>query len=199
VSEDKGPTEDYIGTVGETANACLENDSVRIHVTFSAPAYAYLIALHPSGQVQRYYPKNDDIAPPLVVQITYPEQKVEGEPDSQYNSPLTDGTGLQAFVLVASSQQLPPYRDWFKDLEHSLPWQPSEPDDPGVWRFDPPSSFTRRDTPPKVRSEPRKSATDAPLAFVKTCKALAGRPEVKAIQAWAFPVQKRPDEKQTEP
>jgi hypothetical protein len=180
--------EDSQGTVNEKPDRLiLENDSVLIHATLSAPAYAYLIALHPNGEFQRYYPDSDDTPPPYTSEIVSPAQT--DDVDHQFTRPLTDGTGLQAFVLVASDRPLPTYCAWIKTVKPSLPWQPSEADAEGVWLFDGSGSIKRKDLPPQpTRSEARKSRTTAPPTFAETCKVLARRPEVKAIQAWAFPV-----------
>jgi serine/threonine protein kinase len=181
--------EDPIGTVGEKPDRpILANDSVRIHATLSAPAYAYLIALHPNGQLQRYYPDRDDTPPSRAREIVSPAQT--DETDYQVTFPLTDGTGLQAFVLVASDRPLPPYHDWIKDLGRPLPWQPSEADADGVWFFSGTPPIQRKDsvTTTTTRSEARKSRTTAPRCLAEMCTVLATRPEVKAIRAWAFPV-----------
>jgi hypothetical protein len=143
-----------------------------------------LIALHPNGQIQRYYPDSDDTPPPLAEKITVPQQ--QGDARYQDNFPLTDGTGLQAVVLVVSDRSLPAFRSWRDGMDKRLPWEASGADVEGVWRFDPPDSFKRLDA--KTRSAPRRSLTGAPRAFVKACEALNGCPDVTAIQAWAFPV-----------
>jgi serine/threonine protein kinase len=178
--------EDLLGTLNDYRNSViLENDSVRISATLSTRGYAYLIALHPNGQLQLYYPDREDKVPPQVSQIECPTQ-TSGD-GYQNTLPLIDGTGLQAFVLVASGRPLRPYRDWIKDLKGSLRWRPSEADADGVWRCDGAGSFKRQDLT-TTRSEARKSRMTAPPTFVETCNLLAGRPEVKAIRAWAFPV-----------
>jgi len=179
--------EDPLGTVSEKPDRLiLENDSVQIHATLSAPGYAYLIALHPNGDFQRYYPDSDDTPPPLASLIVSPAQTDDAK--YQVTCPLTDGTGLQAFVLIVSDRPLPPYRDWIKGLGMALHWQPSGSDAEGVWQFDG-RLFRRLDPlPPMTPSDARRSSTTAPPTFANTCKFLAGRPEVKTIQAWAFPV-----------
>jgi serine/threonine protein kinase len=180
--------EDPLGTVNQTPDLpMMENDSVRIHATLAKPAYAYLIAMHPNGELQCYYPESDATSPPLASKIDCPTQTEEV--DYQVTRPLTDGTGLQAFVLVVADQPLPPYREWIKNLKPSLHWKPSKADADGVWLFDGSPSIKRQDPPPPpTRSDTRRSRTSAPLTFSETCKALAARPGVKAIRAWAFPV-----------
>jgi len=180
--------EDSLGNVSDKPDLLiLENDSVRIRAKLNAPAYAYVIALHPNGQFQRYYPGSDDMLPPRTNEIVCPAQTDDAE--YQVTRPLTDGTGLQAFVLIVSDRPLLPFRDWIKAVGPSLPWKPSEADADGVWRFDGSASIKRQDLPPPpTRSGARKSRTTTPPTFVETCKVLDRRPEVKAIQAWAFPV-----------
>jgi hypothetical protein len=183
----KPMVENRLGTVGEKPDRLiLENDSVRIHAELSAPAYAYLIALHPNGQLQRYYPDRDDTPPPRTREIVSPPQT--DEVDYQVTLPLTDGTGLQAFMLVVSDRPLPPYRDWIEKLGRPLPWQPSEADADGVWLFNGTPPIQRKDSVTTTRSTARKSRMTAPRCFAETCTLLAARPEVKAIRAWAFPV-----------
>jgi serine/threonine protein kinase len=187
VVRDGLPEEEPLGKVSENADRpIMENDSVRIHATLSAPAYAYLIALHPNGDVDLYYPETDDDPPPRVREIVAPTQK--DERDYQYHRPLTDGTGLQAFVLLVSDQALTKHRDWFKELRRTLPWHRSGPDVEGVWKFD--GRSYHREYPPSrtTRSEIQKSIVPAPPMFVDSCTVLARRAEFKAIRAWAFPV-----------
>jgi serine/threonine protein kinase len=186
--------EDPLGTLSDKPDReILENDSVQIHATLTVPAYAYLIALHPKGELQLYYPESEETPPPLASKIDCPMQT--GEDEFQVNRPLTDGTGLQAFVLVAASRPLPPYREWIKNLKSPLPWRPTASVADGVWRCDGPGTFKRQISPlaQTKRSENQKSRTSAPSAFVDTCIALAKVPGIKAIQAWAFPVRPKTD------
>ena len=99
-------------------------------------------------------------------------------------SPLTDGTGLQGFALVASEEPLPPYREW-SGGRGPLPWRPTGPEAEGVWRFD---GRTVEPIGPVTRGVPRKLAGPGPPAFAATCRLLASRPQARAIEAWAFPV-----------
>jgi hypothetical protein len=166
------------GIVGEDVPACRANDLVQVRARLTAPAYCYLLALHPNGQVQCYIPADDKTRPPRLSEIAYPADPGEG-------SPLADGTGLQAFVLLAFERSMPPYREWL-DRVGTLPWRPSGPDAEGVWRFDG-HTFERID--PLARSEPRKLVLPLQSAFDATCRFLAAQPEVRAIEARAFPVQ----------
>jgi serine/threonine protein kinase len=166
-----------IGLIGADSQHCWFDDAVRVRARLSAPAYGYLIALHPNGQTQLYYPENETTPPRRFLELSYPA-------GAELYSPLTDGTGLQAFALVVTEQPLPPYREWI-DRGGALPWRPAGSDAEGVWRYDG-RSFERLD--PGQRSNPRRLAAPAPPFFVEACRSLATRPEVRSIQAWAFPV-----------
>jgi serine/threonine protein kinase len=180
--------EDLLGTVNQTPDhPMVENDSVQIRATLAKPAYAYLIAMHPNGQLQCYYPESHATSPPLATNIDCPTQTEEF--GYQVTRPLTDGAGLQAFVLVVADQPLPPYRDWIKNLKSPLPWNPSADDAEGVWRCDGPGAFSRQDAAGKpARLESGRLRMNAPVTFVDSCNVLAKLPAIKAIRAWAFPV-----------
>jgi hypothetical protein len=95
--------------------------------------------------------------------------------------PLTDGAGLQAFVLVASNEPLPPYQRWRAGLGE-VPWQPTQAD--GVWRSDGRglelAMATRGGT--AAPSEP-------PPPLSQLHRFLATRPGVVAVRTLAFPVE----------
>jgi hypothetical protein len=166
-----------LGTIGvDDTSDCLFDDEVRIRARLSAPAYCYLIALHPNGSTQLYYPEGEAAEatpPPLSDRLSYPFGK--------NRSPLTDGVGLQAYVLVASREPLPPYREWNARLGN-LPWGATQSD--GIWHYD----GQQYERLPKRRSQPRPATSDVPAPFESTCGALAKVPGIDAIDAWAFPV-----------
>ena len=141
----------------------------------SIPAYCFLIALNPNGTTQLCYPKSPEIAPAATAAIDYP-------PDPTRGFGLTDGAGMQAFVLVASAQPLPAYREWSRKLG-DLPWKPAPIEN--VWQYNG-RSFDR-DTP---RGDVRPLA-DLPPSLEAACRALRAGPRVEAIQALAFPVKSR--------
>jgi serine/threonine protein kinase len=171
----QGPV--LIGIVGTDRQYCLLNDAVRIRAKLSTPAYGYLVALHPNGQTELYYPQSQSTPAPPFSELSYPSA-------ADLYSPLTDGAGLQAFALIVTDRPLPPYREWI-DRGGDLPWGPTGSIAEGVWRFDG-RSFERLD--PELRSQPRQFTVPAPALFARACRSLAARPEVRAIQAWAFPV-----------
>jgi serine/threonine-protein kinase len=178
VTHSRGDGTTILGTIGvDDTSVCLFNDEVRIRASLSAPAYCYLIALHPDGSTQLYYPEGEagvTTPPPLSDRVSYPL--------GNNLSPLTDGMGLQAFVLVASRRQLPAYKEWEARLGN-LPWGVTKAE--GIWHYDG-LQYERRS--PKRRSDPRPSAAAVPAPFASACRALARGPGIDAIEAWAFPV-----------
>ena len=68
-----------------------------------APAYSYLIALNPNGAVQLWDPPEESDPPSRSAKLSF---------GPSVNFGLTDGAGLQAFVVVASRKPLPPFAQW---------------------------------------------------------------------------------------
>ena len=75
-------------------------DLVRVKVTLSRPAYSYLIALNPNGTIQLFAPIGGIVPNSPRPELDFPE-----DPGNYFA--LTDGVGLQAFVVVASDRSLP--------------------------------------------------------------------------------------------
>jgi hypothetical protein len=166
-----------IGTIGGTVTdsfAGQEDDDVRVQARLSAAAFCYLIAFNPDGKDQLCYPVDKTAAPVASAAIDYPA-------DPAQSFPLNDGVGVQAFVLLAARQRLPPYAEW-RARVGVMPWQTVH--GPGVWRFDG-QGYALLGVD---RGEPRKLA-DQPKAFVDLCRFLQERPGIDALQALAFPVQ----------
>ena len=176
----RGDEASALGTIGvDDTSDCLFDDEVRIRAQLSAPAYCYLIALHPDGSTQLYYPEGEAgeaIPPPLADRLSYPA--------GNNFSPLTDGVGLQAYVLVASRQRLPAYREWRAWLG-DLPWGRTRAE--GVWHYDG-QQFEPR---PRRRSVPRPAREAVPAPFEAACRSLRQAPGIDAIDAWAFPVRSK--------
>jgi serine/threonine protein kinase len=163
-----------LGPIGESPAPILFDDDVRVHARLDAPAYCYLIALNPDGKVQLCHPSKPAESPPRSQEIGYPAGNLY--------FPLTDGVGLQVFILLASRRPLPPFADW--DGQRSLHWQPVAADDAGVWGFD------GRAFKPLVgerRGEPRPHR-GPPQPYEDVCKYLAKLSGVDAVNAVAFPV-----------
>jgi serine/threonine protein kinase len=179
--------DDPIGVVGvETFAGRLDQD-VRIRATLSRPAFCYLIALNPDGKTQLCYPKGQAIEPSSAAAIDYPSDPVKG-------FSLTDGIGVQAFVLVASTKPLPSFAKWSKALG-DLPWKPAESQ--LVWRYDGhdfESDIKHGNVYGGVRGSERRLA-DLPQPLEATCRALRAGSGVEAVQVVAFPVKPQPEEK----
>jgi hypothetical protein len=179
---------EILGSIGpELAAAQFKRDDVRVYARLSAPAYSYLIALNPDGREQLCHPKDPAAAPVRSTEIDYPVDPSRG-------FALTDGVGLQAFVLVASHRPLPPYAAW-RDQFKELPWRKTTVE--GVWWYDGRRFGSGTDTSSGTgtsRGGERRLA-DLPPDLEAACLALQSGPGIEAIRAIAFPVQspeKRP-------
>lgn len=171
----RNPAE-YIGQIGlKTFAGRYNDDDVRVHVKLDRPAFAVLLALNPDGSTQLCYPPDEATPPARITELDYPPDPTEG-------FGLTDGVGLQAFVVVASRHPLPPYREWRSRLG-PLPWKKATADH-GWW-------YDGREFRPldegQVRGKPRGLA-DRPKTFAAACRTLQSMPDVEAIRAVAFPV-----------
>jgi tRNA A-37 threonylcarbamoyl transferase component Bud32 len=174
-------TRQNLGRIGRDVPAGRFDDDVVVRATLSAPGYAFLIALNPDGKPQLCYPADPTIPPPRSVEVITFEDATRG-------FALTDGTGLQAFVLVISSRPLPPYAEWSQSLG-DLPWKPARP--AAVWRYD------GVDFASDLRRGGPRPLADLPEPFAASCRALQAVPGVTGIRAVCFPVlpQEEPDPK----
>jgi serine/threonine protein kinase len=170
------------GTISETSLAADPprlKDLVRVRVTLSRPAYGYLIALNPNGTIQFCAPVGGIAPDSTRPELDFPE-------DPAYYFHLTDGVGLQAFVVVASDRCLPAYESWKSQVPGGLTW--SAVDREGFWTYDSaaPSDAAR------LRGEIiRREA--APEALVSLCDRLRRSPGVTLVRAVAFPVKSDSD------
>jgi serine/threonine protein kinase len=167
---------DPTGLIGVDAAAGRFGQDVRIEARLNLRAYCYLIALNPDGKAQLLYPDKGTVRPSLTSAVDFPPR-----PDDGFG--LTDGTGAQGFVLVASTKPLPPFADWIRMTSGTgtLPWKWA--DTTSVWRYD---GNNFRDSATE-RGEVRQLA-DLPVPFADTCRALRSAYLVEAIQAVVFPV-----------
>jgi len=101
------------------------------------------------------------------------DHKVAGAPKS----------GLQAFVVVASRQQLPPYAEWRKG-RGGVAWR-ALPARRGVWEADEKGSYSVGAGLTVDRNEQREAPGRPPLKAL--CRALLGG-EADAVEAVAFGV-----------
>jgi hypothetical protein len=163
------------GDLGESSFRAQFDDDVRVEAKFSEAAYAYLIAFNPDGQEQLCFPHDRASAPTRAPAIAYPE-------DPKLYFALTDGVGLQAFVLVVSRRPLPPYATW-RGETGAAPWQKGIPA-ACIYCYD------GTDYQPLVRrvrgGERERGGPPKPLielgTFFKKC------PQVDALEVFAFPV-----------
>jgi serine/threonine protein kinase len=166
-----------LGRIGPSGFNPLLDDNVRIQAKFNAPAYSYLVALNPDGSTQTCYPESHASNPPRGGSLEFP-----GDPSSGFG--LTDGVGVQAFVLIASLRPLPSPEELRHKIQ-SLPWRPIESE--VVWRYD----GERWTLDPDVRRGTIRTLGDLPQPLDLTCRALQAVPGIEAIQALAFPVKNR--------
>jgi hypothetical protein len=156
----------------------LADDDVQVWAKLDAPAYSYLISLQPDGAVKRCYPPTETQPPEPLADIHYP-------PEALKFFPLTDGLGLQAFVLIASRRPLPAYEKWKGKDGMRQRWESVRADQ--VWSYD------GREFKPILRlsrGEPReRPGPKVPAPLQAVCEYLKQLPEVDVVQALAFPVQ----------
>jgi serine/threonine protein kinase len=103
------------GLLGEKAFAVRFNDQVRLEVELNRKAYLYLLAFNADGKEQLLWPTQGP--PPALSRLKFPNDAGNGwtlddEPQG----------GVQAFVVVASTDALPSYADWKKGRP-PLSWQ----------------------------------------------------------------------------
>jgi hypothetical protein len=148
-----------------------------IAADLTAPAYYYLIAFNPKGSeagtMQLCQPEDadgralDGVRPEQLTEVRY----------SQYFIP--DAVGLQAVVLAASTNPLPPFKEWRAEV----PWEGVKDSGAWTWHFDGREFIRLPQDRGKV--EPRGGV---PESFRKLCEFFKGRREFDAVQAIAFPV-----------
>jgi serine/threonine protein kinase len=173
-SQHRGERASLVGDLGSTSSAARFDDDVRVHAELSDPGHCYLIAFNPDGKEQLCYPSQATAVPPAAAEVDYPASK------SRYFS-LTDGVGLQAFVLLASRKPLPSYQEW-RALAGAPPWQSVKAE--GVWRFD----GHQLDLIGLQRGQERpREAPPKPLEAL--CAFFKERAHVDAVQILAFAVE----------
>jgi serine/threonine protein kinase len=168
-----------LGQIGPSGPEAFLGDNVRIQARLSVPAYCYLIALNPDGSIQSCYPEEPGAGASRRDSLEFP-----GNPLSGFG--LTDGVGIQAFVVVASVRALPPLEPLRSELAKDR-WRRSESD--VVWRY----NGERWTFDPALRRGPIRTLADLPQPLGETCRALKAKPGIEAIHALAFPVSNRQD------
>jgi hypothetical protein len=108
-----------IGQIGQSTFAALRGGHVQLHVRLDTPAYIQFFAANTTGDIQPLVTSTDDDTPVVekmsgpVADLQFPRQELWQ---------LDDATGLQAFVLIASRQPLPPLGEWLKDASMRQSW-----------------------------------------------------------------------------
>jgi len=166
----------HLGQIGvNTFAAQYDEDVVRVLATVNQPAYLYLIALNPDGKCQLCYPTNGNQSQEKAVKLAFPASK-----DLYFH--LNDDMGQQGFVLVASRNKLP--LQLAKEWElGGLPWR--QVDQEGVWRFDGKAVEQMR----AQRGDLIRLGEQKP--FRQVCDYLKEKSGADAVEAMAFPVQRR--------
>jgi hypothetical protein len=172
-----------LGRLGRNAASAQVQDHLRVAVTLSQPAYAYLLAVNPDGAIQFCLPEDDAEPPSRTARLTL-------YPDTSTFFTLNEGAGLQAFVVLVSHSPLPAYGDWYSQ-QIGTTW--SQARAAGVWRFDG-NHFTSM-VPAGASTGPGRDERVAALApgrapepFEEACRAFRHLPDVDAIAAICFPV-----------
>jgi hypothetical protein len=165
-----------LGTIGVSTWHADGDDEVRALARFDAPAYCYLIALDPDGQVRLAYPSAATDAPKRQLELRYP-------PGLSHPAARFDGAGLQAWLLLVSGKPLPPFANW--SAVHLLRWKSVQAD--GVWRFD----GDRMEQLQPGNRRVGKGMFDSPRPFAELCAGLGAIPDIDAIEALAYPIRPR--------
>ena len=104
------------GILGKDSFSARLRDHVTIEAKLSKPAYAYLIAFRPDGEMEVCFPEKETDIPPLTDHPRYPSVS------RGVDYGLNEGAGLWLFAVVASEQPLPAFRDW-RARQKSVPWR----------------------------------------------------------------------------
>lgn len=170
--------------LGEKSFGTHFGDSVTVQGRLSRPAYAFLISFRPDGTPDVCFPEEEDELPPLADRPRYPSKSLE------FNYRLEEGTGLQAFALVASSQPLPSFKDWWTQRS-GCPWKKHEAPPGIVWKSD-----GIEDVEALTEEDPngqRAKSMEVPgkTAVVQLAKWLREAPQIEAVEVLGFAVMPR--------
>jgi hypothetical protein len=156
-------------------------DMVRVHVTLSPPGYCYLIALNANGKPELCLPAGGIVPSSPRGKLVFPEH-----PADYFG--LTDGLGLQAFVVVASDRRLPTYESWKTQVPGGVDW--TLVDREGLWTYDSAELSEAKRVRGKLRGDILRRES-APEVLIDLCDRLRRSPGVTLVRAVAFPV--KPD------
>jgi hypothetical protein len=170
-----------LGEFGTQSVAARLGDVARVEARFSAPAYAYIVALDPDGSVQLCDPADPHTTPTLAPLRSYP-------PGAEDYFRFTDGKGLQAFVLIASRRPLPPFADWAAGRALSWTSLAASAAGAGAWLFDGRRWEPRTGPDHESRGQVVHLA-GVPTPLAEACRRLIEVPGVDVVLATAFPVE----------
>jgi hypothetical protein len=173
----RGDSPAPVGRLGEGLSFARVDDQIRVTARLSRKAYCYLVALNADGTCA-FCPEGDaGRAPGAVREIVYP-------PPGPTRFRLSDGRGMQGFVLAASSRPLKPFSAWLAEAGE-LPWAPARPRERPTqgWRFD---GRNYRSLADPLRGQ--EANPDFPGPFEAVCSFLQQRGEFDAVHAITFPV-----------
>lgn len=98
------------GPIGADNPAARAEDDVTVHASFTAPVSFYLLSLDADGRVRLRIPESPTESPALADSFDYPSDPA-ADPDG-YLFNLSEGPGVQGFMLLVSEDPLPPWSDW---------------------------------------------------------------------------------------
>ncbi|MBC7853830.1 MAG: protein kinase [Pirellulaceae bacterium] len=104
------------GILGKDSFSARLRDHVTIEAKLSRPAFAYLIAFRPDGEMEVCFPEEETDIPPLTDHPRYPSVT------RGVDYGLNEGAGLWLFTVIASEQPLPAFREW-RAKQKSVPWR----------------------------------------------------------------------------
>jgi serine/threonine protein kinase len=181
--ETKGNEADPRGRLGQDSFATHHGDAVTLTVELSVPGYFYLIGFNFDGREQLLWPvdengdPSDRIAPPKRERLRYPSGERRLYLDDEARS------GLQAYVVAASSRPLPPYGEW-KRGRGEASWR-ALPAGKTVWEADARGTYEVVKGLGADRGSIREAPGVPPLSGL--CRGLRGG-GVETVEAKGFPV-----------
>jgi hypothetical protein len=162
--------------LGEVPVKVFPGESIKIRVTFSQPAYAFLFALTTDGEEQLLWPTAANHPPERCSHLELPTSGTMRLSDDKAG-------GMHAIIVVASQQPFPAFAQWRTNLEE-IPWHPMPPSrsmfvDEGVGTY-------------TIRGDGTKSAPPRGPILHKmneVSRFVRGAPNVEVTRMFVFPVQ----------
>lgn len=160
--------------LGEDSFVTHCKDGVEVEARLSQRAYAFLIAFRPDGTEDLCFPEKEDEAPS---QTDRPGSK-------NFEYVLDEGAGLHVFAVVASSQPLPSFKEWWP--RKGCPWLKHEAPPGVVWRAYDDAEVDALSADPIVPRGKREVKGKAPVARLRDW--LIKRPKVETAAVLGFAV-----------